>query len=91
MSLCLRRATLRPPGAEELSGAVSAHERPTAWSLSGRGPGVGGLHSWGTVPSWPCSGMLEAFRAHPLPAGHSPDREPASGSAWKTSRSPNPQ
>lgn len=36
-----RRATLRPPGAEEISRAVSAHERPTAWSLSGCGLGGG--------------------------------------------------
>lgn len=48
---CPRRATLRPPGAEEISRAVSAHKRPTAWSLSGCGLGVGGLRSWGTVHS----------------------------------------
>lgn len=61
---CLRGTTPRPPAAEELSGTVSADNRPTLLSLSSLGPGAGGSQD----PSMFCLGLLEAFRTPPPPA-----------------------
>lgn len=47
-----------------------------------------GASAWGRIHSRRRSGLLEAFRTHPVPARHSPEGETASGSGWRAPGTP---